>query len=98
MKLMYSTSKEILPLPLQTGNHLCEVFILSMDWNYDFSQEERMTPCQSYWHGTQKNGTNSCDKSEYVWAELFKKNLDQPSKPVFYQVGAYATFCCSKSY
>lgn len=32
------------------------------------------------------NGTNSFDKSERVWAELFKKTLDQPSKILFYWV------------
>lgn len=44
------------------------------------------------------NGTNSCDKSEPVWAELFKKYLDQPSKLWFYLAGAHAIFCCDKSY
>lgn len=44
------------------------------------------------------NGTNSCDKSEHVWAELFKETLDQPSKALFYWVRAYAIFCGSESY
>lgn len=61
-----------------------------------FSRKNESLPITLTCYST--NGTNSGDKSEHVWAELFKKTLDQPSKILFYRVRAYAIFCCSESY
>lgn len=49
-----------------------------------FSRKNESLPITLTCYST--NGTNSGDKSEHVWAELFKKTLDQPSKILFYGV------------
>lgn len=44
------------------------------------------------------NGSNSCDKSEPVGAELLKQDLPQPSKILFCLAEAHTVFYRNKSY